>query len=533
MVLAFDGHLLDIERRELRRGTVLIKLEPQVFDLLAYLVHHRGRVVGKDELIQAIWRGRSVSDSAVTTRINAARQAVGDNGFDQRLIRTLRRKGFRFVGEVSEASTMREAPQSEVLPGEKAGVSAPAFADRASIAVVPFAAVGDDFEVRCFADGLVEDVVIALSRFHWLCVLAPMPPYAGRDWELDARALGRDLAVRYVVQAAVRRDGPKARVTAHLVDTTSGSLLWTDRFDGLLAEGLQLQDRIASIMAGSIEPAVQSAETHRCSSPSNRDVTPYALRLLAHPIFSSGKKSVLRSLNLLERAIELDPGYGSALADAANCRQILDVNGWTADRQLNRRKAINLARVALRDPSDPEPVAISAFALAYFGEDIDAALMLLDNALRLNPSFAMGWYMSGFARLYAGQSEQAIECFETSIRLNPRDRVARRSSAGIGIAHCFNGHFDEAVPILRSVIQEFPRWATPYCVLSSCHAHLDFLREAEAIARRLNGTSPVPNAAQFRDAKHRELLSPGLRLAGRLRATGGSAARYPLGFDVE
>jgi adenylate cyclase len=219
---------------------------------------------------------------------------------------------------------------------------------------------------------------------------------------------------------------------------------------------------------------------------------------------------------LLEQAIELDSNYESALADAANCRQILDVNGWTADRELNRRKGVNLARMALQVASDPDPVAIAAFVLAYFGEDIDATVALMDNALRLNPSFAKGWYMSGMARLYAGQPEQAIECFETSIKLNPRDRVGRRNFAGIGIAYLFNCRFDEAVPILRPVIQEFPRWATPYSVLASCHAHLGFLRESEVVASRLRAmdASPVPNAAQFRDARHRELLSPGLRLTG-------------------
>jgi adenylate cyclase len=227
---------------------------------------------------------------------------------------------------------------------------------------------------------------------------------------------------------------------------------------------------------------------------------------------------VLQSLALLEQAVALDPRYGPALADAANCRQILDVNGWAADRQLNRRKAVDFARTALQVSNDPEPVAISAFVLAYFGEDIDAAVALVDNALRLNPSFAKGWYMSGMTRLYAGRPEEAIECFQSSLRLNPRDRVGRRNIAGIGIAHFFNRRFDEAVPILRPVLQEFPRWATPYCVLASCHAHLGFLRESEAIARRLKAADPclVPNAVQFRDAGHRALLTPGLKLAGRV-----------------
>lgn len=202
MALAFDGHLLDTERRELRRGAALVKLEPQAFDLLAYLVHHRGRVLGKDELIEAIWCGRLVSDSSLTTRINAVRRAVGDNGTDQRLIRTLRRKGFRFVGEVTEAPA---TPPSQLPSGEKARSANSVFADRASVVVFPFTAIGNDLEGRWFAEGLFEDVVAALSRFRWLCVLAPISCLASRDGALDARALVRDLAVRYVVRGAVRR----------------------------------------------------------------------------------------------------------------------------------------------------------------------------------------------------------------------------------------------------------------------------------------------------------------------------------------
>src|SRR5262249_17308222 len=151
---------------------------------------------------------------------------------------------------------------------------------------------------------------------------------------------------------------------AHLVDTTDGTRLWTDRFDGILGEGFELQDKVALTIAGSIEPILQLAEARRFNSSPRRDATPYELHLQAHPIFSSGRDNVLRSLGLLEQAIELDPNYGPALADAANCRQILDVNGWAADRDLNGRRAIALAQRALGLLSDPEAVAISAFVLA-------------------------------------------------------------------------------------------------------------------------------------------------------------------------
>lgn len=514
MVLVFEGHFLDLERRELRRDGALITLEPQVFDLLVYLVLRRDRVVGKDELFEAIWSGRIVSDSALSTRINAVRRAIGDDGASQRLIRTFRRKGFRFVGQVKDTTDAQEVSGAEAASGAKLSLSASAFADRASVVILPFDGITGDPEERWFADGLVEDAVTALSRFRWLTVLAPISHLASQGKELRDIRIGCELGVRYLVQGAVRRSGRQLRISAHLTDAGTGSILWTDRFDGVIEDGFGLQDNVASIMAGSIEANLQSAEARRCNTRPNAGATPYDFHLQAHPIFSSDKESVLRSLGLIERAITLDPNYGAAWADAANCLQILDVNGWTGDRLSNREKAVNFARKALHASSDAEVVAISAFVLAYFGEDTDAAAALMENSLRVNPNFVKGWYMSGMMRLYSGQPEEAIERFETSIRLNPRDRTARRSTAGIGFAQLFDRQFDKAVPILRPVLQEFPRWATPYCVLASCYAHLGFSHESEGVARRLKATAAVPKTAQFRDAKHRELLTPGLKLSG-------------------
>jgi tetratricopeptide (TPR) repeat protein len=226
----------------------------------------------------------------------------------------------------------------------------------------------------------------------------------------------------------------------------------------------------------------------------------------------------MRSFDLLERAIALDPDHAPSLADAAFCFQVMDINGIAKDHQENRRRGVEFARRALQVSDDPEPVATAAFALAYFGQRIDDALALIDHALALNPHFSRGWYMSGMARLYAGQPDRAIESLETAIRLNPRDRLGRRNLAGIGIAQLFQGHLDEAVPLLRLMVQEFPRWATPYAALASCHAHLGQLHDAEIVSHRLKSVDRtlVPNAIQFRDPGQRELLTPGIKMAGGL-----------------
>jgi len=519
VVWAFDGYVLDLDRRELRQGSALIELEPQVFDVLAYLVRHRDRVVGKDELLQAVWCGRIVSDSALTTRINAVRRAVGDTGKAQRLLRTHPRKGIRFVGEVTEPPTEREPAKFQPRSGATPRSPAAALVDGSSIAVLPFTAISGAPEERWLADGLVENAVAALSRFQWLSVVAPMSHPGPHGRAFDVTWIGCELGVRYVVQGTVHRGGQRLRVTARLMDANSGLNLWADRFDGPFADGFELQDMVTATMAGSIAPIVQAAEARRLNASPDRDATPHDLHLRAQPIFSNGKESILRSLKLLERALALDPDYAPALADAANCLQLLDINGWAEDRRVNRQKAVDFTRRALRVSGEPEPAAAAAQVLAYFGEDIDVALAVADQAMTLNPNFARGWFSSGMAQLYAGRPEQAVESFEKSVRLNPRDRVGRRNIAGIGIAHFFDRRFDEAAPRLRLTVQEFPRWATPYCVLVSCYAHLGLVREAEALARRLRATDPslMPNAAQFRNARHRELLAPGLRLTGTSR----------------
>jgi len=513
MALEFNGLLLDVERRELCRDSLPVKLEPKVFDLLVYLVRHRNRVVGKEELIDRIWNGRIISDAALTTRINGVRRALGDTGKDQHLIRTYRGKGFRFIGNVVNAAATPQPSYFKHNSGVSGGQLKSAVERIASVTVLPFLSLSGDLEERCFAESLSEGLVVGLTRFGWLSVFTPNTHLFSN---FDGTGVGGQRAFRaaYLLKGAACRAEKQIRIQVQLIDVSTGSILWADAFDGSLADPFALQHKLALTIVGSVEPQIQLAEGLRFESSLNPHATPYELHLQAHPIFSSGRRNVLRSLALLEKAVALDPAYAPALADLANCLQILDVNGWIENREQNRRRAKEVARLALQASSDAVHVAISAFVLAYFGENIEAAMGLLDQALALNPAFAKGWYMSGMTRLYAGQPEAAIEHFETSIQLNPRDRLARRNGAGLGMARFFSRQFDDAISLLRPIIEEFPRWSTPYCVLASCHAHLGFVSDAQAISKRLGeaDATPVPNAMQFRDTAHRQLLVPGLRL---------------------
>ncbi len=498
VLYAFEGFTLDAARRELRRGDTVVRLEPQVFDILIHLVRNRDRLIGKDELFQTIWNGRAVSDSALTSRINTIRRAVGDDGRAQLVIRTLPRHGFRFVAHVDE---LPAAPANELSSTTKS-LTVAASIPRPSIAVIPFTAIGNDAREREIAAALAENVLVALSRFQWLSVTA---------------SFGSTASARYQVQGSVHRSTSRLRATVRLVDVVTGLHLWADRFDEAVENGFELLDRAVGTVAGSIGPAVQRAETRELEANPDQAATAFELHLRAQPIYSGGREKIRRSLSLIRQAVALDPTYAPALADMAYCLQILDINGWVDDRRSNRQRAVDYARRALQFSGDTEQVATAIHALAYFGEDFGTSLRMMDQAVELNPHFAKGWFNHGMTRLYAGHIDEAVASFETSARLNPRDRVGRRNNAGIGIAHFFDRRFDDAISRLRVVIQEFPQWATPYCVLAASYVHLGHEREAQVVVARLKeaDSSLVPTATQFQNAKHRELLAPALKLATR------------------
>jgi pentatricopeptide repeat protein len=227
------------------------------------------------------------------------------------------------------------------------------------------------------------------------------------------------------------------------------------------------------------------------------------------------KHRVVQALDLLTQAIKRDPHYGPALALAAHCHQALEVNGWTENPEAARRTSVDLARQALRSgPEDPDVLAVSAFVLGYFGEDIDVAVGLIDRCLTLNPSCARGWHWSALLRLFAGQPDLALEHFETYLRLSPRERMATYLN-GIGEAHFFSRRFDEAAVNLLASLERAPSFPVTYRVLAACYAHMGRLDEAREIVRRLRAVSPIviEHAMRYRNPEHRELYLSGLRLA--------------------
>jgi TolB-like protein len=390
-----------------------------------------------------------------------------------------------------------------------------ALPDKPSIAVLPFQNMSGDPEQEYFADGMVEEIITALSRIRWLFVIARNSSFTYKGRAVDVKQVGRELGVRYVLEGSIRKGGSRLRIAGQLIDAINGAHLWADHFDGLLEDVFELQDNVATSVAGVIEPAVQAAEIRRSIQRPTADVTTYDLYLRARAEAMSWEESrVLRALDLLGQVLRRDPYYASALALSAGCHQNLHLGGWSEDKERARQQSVDLARRALRVAGDdPYVLAEAAFVIGYFEHDINPAIALIDRSVELNPSFAIGWLRSGWLRLWAGQVDLGIEHFAKSLRLNPLRPAP--PSFGIAVGHFFAGHLERAAAMLRLSLQENPTWPPCYRFLASCCAHLGRLDEAHAIVKRLRDITPlvIASAEHWRIPEQREFFLEGLRLA--------------------
>jgi adenylate cyclase len=431
--------------------------------------------------------------------------------------------GFEDMGEQQVKNIARPVHVYRIPLQAKAKATTPevapppalALPDKPSIAVLPFQNMSGDPEQEYFADGMVEEIITALSRIRWLFVIARNSSFTYKGQAIDVKQVGRELGVRYVLEGSVRKAGGRVRISGQLIEALSGTHLWADRFDGTLEDVFDLQDKVAIRVAGVIEPALQAAETVRSASRPTADLAAYDLYLRAYAMSMSSARQIPEALRLSEQAIARDPRYGPALAWAAHCSYRLLLDGRSEDREAERLKSAEFARRALEVAGDDPAVLVNAAdVLAYFGEDIGAILALVERALALNPNFARGWHVSSSLRVWAGQPDIAIEHAEASLRLSPRARVGP-SVFLIGAAHFLGRRFDEAVPKLLLAIQEDPSLPVSYQFLAACYAHMDRLDDAREIVARLRAITSVviPDASFLRNPEHRELLLSGLRRA--------------------
>jgi adenylate cyclase len=507
----FDSYALDTERRELWRGTQAAPIEPQVFDLLAYLVRNHDRVVSKDDVLDAVWNGRAVSESVLTTRINAARTALGDSGRAQRLIRTLRGRGFRFVGTVQEAAD----------PAGNAAAAAPAPPERPSIAVLPFTNMSGDPQQEYLADGMVEDITTLLSRSRSLFVLARNSSFTYKGRAVDVKQIARELGVRYVLEGSVRGGGDRVRITAQLIDAETGNHMWAERYDRAATDVFAVQDEITEAVAIAIEPAVAELERRRTirKRPESLGAWEAYQRGLWH-LGRIGKEDNAAAQSFLRRAIDADPSFAPAHAELAHAIQLEASLYQTRTIADALDEALAAAKRAISlDPLDASGHKSMGLALLGRG-DREGALAQARQALALSPNYATAHQLLGTTLIFSGEPREGLEALRQAMRLDPYDPVHYLRLAHVVPAHYFLHEYEAAIAAAKETLQHYPDhpWLGRWLPAALAQAgRLDEARQAlqQAIVRfprsfDLYARQRVP---WFRPEDHAHMLE-GLRKAG-------------------
>jgi TolB-like protein len=492
MQFIFADHTLDTDRRELSRESRLIAVEPQVFDLMVHLVQNRDRVVSKDDLIASVWGGRIVSDSTLTSRINAARKAVGDSGEDQKLIRTISRKGFRFVGIVStQPSEVEPAYAVASRPDDIRHESrfALPLPDRPAIAVLPFTNMSGEPEQEYFSDGISEDIITALSKLRWFFVIARNSSFIYKGKAVHMKQIAEELGVGYVVEGSVRKGGDRVRITVQLNDVATGSHIWAERYDRGLADVFAMQDEITEAIVAAIEPQIYAAENFRARRklPDSMDAWDLVMRALSHYWRVTRQDNVVAQA-LLEKAIAIDPGYGQALGVLATSHTFCAHMGWADVEAVTI--AERAAQAAIRADSE-DPWAHLALACVHlFKRRFDDSLAEFELALRLNPNFSLAQGYYGLALSYCGRWEEGDLAARRALRLSPRDPFSAIYCGIAAYAQFIGRNYDEAMRLSREGLRQRGDFVGAHRVLTAAAGMSGQAEVAKLALRELRRVQP-------------------------------------------
>jgi adenylate cyclase len=397
-----------------------------------------------------------------------------------------------------------------------------ALPDKPSIAVLPFQNMSGDPEQEYFADGIVEDIITALSRFRQLFVIARNSSFVYKGRAVDIKQVSRELGVRYVLEGSVRKASNRLRITAQLIDATTAAHLWAERFDGGIEDVFELQDLVTARVVGEIAPKLEQAEIERAKHKPTDSLDAYDHYLRGRENLNRGnRESTEAALCNFTRAIEIDPDFASAHAMAAWCYLWRKVNGWMVDRAEEIAEGARLARHAIELGDDDALVLTrGGHALSHFVNDNDLGIALTDRALRLNPNLASACFLGGFLRVWNGDPESAKACFDRAMRLSPFDPELYRMQAGLAIAHLFAQRFDAATALAEQVFRHLPSFLIAVGIIAAGHALAGRQKEAERAMNQLRILDPmlrISNLADWlpiRRAEDFATFADGLRKAG-------------------
>ena len=483
----FGEHSLDVDRHELRHGSEQIAIEPQVFDLIVYLLRNRDRLVSRDDLIDGVWGGRIVSDSAVTTRINAARRALGDSGTAQTIIRTIPRKGVRFIADVSEEGSAAAAvPPVPVIVEPQ-----PPFA-KPSILVLPFRNISGDPGQDYLTDAVTSDLTVDLSQMRDIAVISAETALTYKRSSLDIRQIGRDLGVRYLVVASIGRSGDLVRTNVQLLDAFSGEQLWGDRFEYRFVELERLEDAITGLIAASLNVQLVRVEGRRATQLPQPDALDLRLRATALFFSSIAPEHTLATRQLLQQSTALDPSSAETWARLGHIIATDYLNIWNNTGEEELREAEQAVRKALLiDPGHALAHKAHGLIRRARGEH-HAALEAFSRAIELDRNFAAAYANKGNELILVGRPAEAPALVEQAIRLSPHDPSIGSFYWTIGRSHFFTGQYRAAIPWFRKSIETRPNlWFNLLYLVSACTL-ADMPDEARRTLSEFNRRFPEP-----------------------------------------
>ncbi|WP_085933534.1 winged helix-turn-helix domain-containing tetratricopeptide repeat protein [Enhydrobacter aerosaccus] len=520
MIYRFENFTLDASKRELRKDGNLVALEPQVFDVLKFLLDARDRVVSRDDLLKGVWHGRLVSEATLSSRLNAARTAIGDTGAQQRLIRTLPRKGIRFVGAVQETAN---SGQQSAVGSAIAPIAWREDSRLPAVAVLPFTNMSGDPEQDYFADGMAEEIITALSRISGLSVMARNSSFIYKGKPTDIRQVGQELGVGYVLAGSVRRDRKRLRITGQLVDATTGVHLWSDRFDGDPRDVFDLQERVAQCVVAAVEPTLQIAEIARLGRDRPARLDAYDFLLRAYALLADFTAAGMQeALQCLDQALAVDPTYAPAMAAAAYCRAQCHFQGWVQQDEASREAAVSLAwRAVELAPNDAQVLWMAAFAIWNMAHtERDRARELFSRSLLLNPNSAMALTFAGWIETMCGNGGDGRAMVERAQRLNPRDPRGWLMSGVMALAAVIDGNYAEAIAWAERALAQNRRFAVALRVLAVANVKLDQLDRARNAVTELLEIEPDLTISGFFARTPVPLESMATAYADGLKAAG-------------
>lgn len=505
-VVRFGEFRLDPVRAEFTCSGELVALRPKTYALLTLLAANPGRVLGKGELLAALWPKTVVTDGSLAHCVTELRAALGERG--EGFIKTVPRLGYRFDAEVLE---------------EGAPTTARAH-DKPSIAVLPFQNLSSDSEQEYFADGIVEEITTALSRIRSLFVISRNSSFTYKGKAVDVKQVGRELGVRYVLEGSVRKAGNQVRITGQLLDASTGMHIWGDRFDGDLEDIFALQDRITASVVGAVLPRLEKAEIELASRKPTENLRAYDyyLRGLASFRQFSSQGSMNEALQLFLRAIELDPEFAFAHTMAACCFGARKATGCMKDFAADVPETDRLLRrgVAL-GADDAFTLAGSGWAVAYVVGDLDTGCALIDRALALNPNVADGWLWGGWIKVWLGEPDEAIAWIERAMRLSPLNPYLWIAQVAAAHACFFAGRHDESSSYAATALQSAPEHPVGLRIHAASSAFAGQLEQARRSVTGLLKRNPILRVCgleevlgPYRRAEDVGKYQEGLRRAG-------------------